>query len=116
MQTNNRNKIVVCAAFVLLAGIFYFYERYMVIGGFGVGYQYIGCAMVILLGFGWFLIKPDPTYMFRSIGTSAVIALPYVAVMLSTAVIWTFDFTPIRQMVSGFFAPSYMILCIVCAG
>ena len=85
MQTNNQNKIVVSAAFVLMIAIFYFYDNYMVIGGFGVGYQYICCAMVVLLGFGWFLIEPDPMYLGRSVKMSLIIALPYVVIMLCTA-------------------------------
>lgn len=115
MQTRNQSRPVLCAAVILLAGIFYFYQSYLTVGGFGVGYQYIGCILVILLGFGCFLAKPDPLYLYHAIKGAGVLALSYLAAMLCTAAIWIFTFTPVRQMISGFFEPSYMILCIVCA-
>ena len=39
MQTKSRNKLVELAAFALLAEIFYFYNSYVKVGGFNVGYQ-----------------------------------------------------------------------------
>lgn len=115
MQTKSRNKLVELAAFALLAEIFYFYNSYVKVGGFNVGYQYIGCIFVVVLGLSCFLVTPDPLYLYRAVKASGTLILPYIAVMLCTAVIWIFNFTPVRQMISGFFEPSYIILSILCA-
>lgn len=104
-----------CAAFILMTGIFYFYDTYIRIGDFDVGYQYIACLILITLGFGWFLAVPDPFRLYHMIRASAILSFSYVMIMLCTTAIWIFDFTPIRQMIRGFFEPSYIILCFFCA-
>lgn len=102
-------------AFLLLVEIFYFYNTYVTIGGFGVGYQYLGCIALAAVAGLCFLISPDVAYLYHSGKTAGALALSYLAAMLYTTGIWIFSFTPIRQMISGFFEPAYMILCTVCA-
>lgn len=108
-------KVTKWCSFLLLTGIFYFYNNYMNIGGFGVGYQYIGCIVLIGVGFCLFLVTPDLPYLSQSAKTAGALMLSYFVAMISSMVIWIFGFTPIRQMISGFFEPAYMMLCIVCA-
>ncbi len=102
-------------SFLLLTGIFYYYNTYMTVGGFGVGYQYILCLLMCTMCAGLFLIFPDPAYFYHSAKAAGVLACSYFAAMLYSAAIWIFSFTPVRQMISGFFEPGYMILCILCA-
>ena len=45
--------------FLLLIEIYFFYNTYATIGGFGVGYQYIGCIMVIMVGGVFFLVNAE---------------------------------------------------------
>ncbi|MCI8725934.1 MAG: hypothetical protein HFG66_07360 [Hungatella sp.] len=101
--------------FLLLTEIFYFYNTYVNIGGFGVGYQYIGCILVVVVGVWLFLAVPDLHSLYSLTKTGIILALPYVTAMLCSWAVWIFDFVPVRQMISGFFEPAYMILCIVCA-
>lgn len=115
MERNRKFGSAGFLSFLLLVEIFYFYNRYTVIGGFGVGYQYLGCIAVVLLGGTYFLLHPDPPYLGQVIGTAGILALPYFLAMVYSVTLWTFQFTPIRQIISGFFEPGYMILCIVCA-
>lgn len=115
MQTNNRRLFAKGSSFLLLVGIFYFYNTYITVGGFGVGYQYIGCIVLIAIGLCSFLVSPEPAVLIRSAKTAGLLALPYILAMLCSAVIWIFQFTPVRQMIGGFFEPAYMLLCIICA-
>ena len=78
MQTKSRNKLVELAAFALLAEIFYFYNSYVKVGGFNVGYQYIGCIFVVVLGLSCFLVTPDPLYLYRAVKASGTLILPYI--------------------------------------
>ncbi|MCI8597023.1 MAG: O-antigen ligase family protein [Lachnospiraceae bacterium] len=115
MKTNYREKLTGLAAFLLLTEIFYFYESYITIAGFGVGYQYIGCMIVAALGFGLFLVDPDIDCFYHSVKTAGVLMIPYIIILLFSMTIWIFNFTPLRQIISGFFEPAYMILCLICA-
>lgn len=114
MQINFGKRLAESISFLLLVEIFYFYNTYVAIGGFEVGYQYVGCILLLGLGAIAFLVKPDVSYLGDALGAAGILAAPYFMTLLYSMVIWIFDFTPIRQMISGFFAPSYMILCIAC--
>ena len=81
-----------------------------------IGYQYIGCAAVIMIGGLSFLVAPKFSAFFECIKDIAILSTPYLVCMLFSLGIWIFTFTGIRQMISGFFAPSYIILSISCVG
>lgn len=114
MGINYGRKVVELISFLLLTGIFYFYNNYITIGGFGVGYQYIGCILIVGIGFCVFLIIPDLSYFRDSAKAAGVLMLSYFVAMISSAIVWIFTFSPIRQMISGFFEPAYMMLCVAC--
>ncbi len=101
--------------FLLLIEIYFFYNTYATIGGFGVGYQYIGCIMVIMVGGVFFLVNAEVPVLYCSVRSAGVLALPYFAAMIWSAAIWIFSFTPVRQMISGFFEPAYMVLSLFSA-
>lgn len=115
MRKSYGERMAGLAVFLLLIEIFFFYNTYVTIGGFGVGYQYIGCILVLIAGGGLFLVNAELPVLYCSVKSAGVLALPYFAAMIWTAAIWIFSFTPIRQMISGFFEPAYMILCLLCA-
>lgn len=115
MRINYGQKVVERISFLLLTSIFYFYNNYITIGGFGVGYQYIGCILVVGIGFCLFLVIPDLPFLYHAAKAAGVLALSYFVAMIGSAIIWIFTFTPIRQMISGFFEPAYMMLCVACA-
>ncbi|MCI8567222.1 MAG: O-antigen ligase family protein [Lachnospiraceae bacterium] len=113
--TDYGQKLAEGICFLLLVEIFYFYNNYVTIGGFGVGYQYIGCIVLVAVGGICFLVSPDVPYLYHSMKPAGMLAMSYLAAVLYTTAIWIFSFTPIRQMISGFFEPSYMVLCAICA-
>lgn len=115
MQINYKEKTVELISFLLLIEIFYFYNTYVTIGGFGVGYQYIGCILLVIVGTAWFLLRPDPLYFYDAVKTAGLLMLSYFVAIIYSMAIWIFSFTPIRQIISGFFGPAYMLLCILCA-
>ena len=82
MERHNKFGPVGWLSFLLLIWIFYFYNHYMTVAGFGVGYQYLGCIAVVLLGGACFLVSPDPLRLGRSMGTAGILALPYFLSML----------------------------------
>lgn len=115
MQKSYGEILAGLAVFGLLIEIYFFYNTYATVGGFGIGYQYIGCMIVILIGGVFFLAEADLLVLSYSLRAGGILALPYFAAMIGSAGIWIFSFTPVRQMISGFFEPSYMILCLFCA-
>lgn len=114
MRTNYGEKLAGMVSFLLMIEIFYFYETYITIGGFGVGLQYVGCFLVILTGGILFLIFPDLSGLYCNMKAAGTLMASYLMTMIFSAGIWIFSFTPLRQMISGFFEPAYMLLCIVC--
>lgn len=116
MQVKIKEKAGKGALFLLMMGIYYFYNNYINVGGFDVGYQYLLCAVVTGIGLLFFLAVPDLrkfTECIRGIGT---MIMPYLVCMIFSFGIWIFTFVDVRQMISGFFAPVYMILCAVTIG
>lgn len=116
MQKDLKTVITNGILFLLLFFIFYFYANYMYIGGFGIGYQYIACAAVVMIGGLSFLVAPKLSSFFECIRDIVILSIPYLVCMVFTLGIWIFTFTGIRQMISGFFAPMYIILSISCVG
>lgn len=115
MRKSYGEKAAGAAVFFLLIEIYFFYNTYATIGGFGVGYQYIGCIIVIMVGGGLFLVNAELPALYCSVRSAGVLALPYFVAMIWSAAIWIFSFTPVRQMISGFFEPAYMVLSLLSA-
>ena len=116
MKTNSGGKIWNLILFLILLEIFYFFSTYVDIGGFGVGYQYLGCIAVALLGGIFFLLFPDVTEFLGRARISLLLMSPFFCCMLASLGIWIFSFTGIRQMISGFFEPGYMLICLTAVG
>ncbi|MDE6893034.1 MAG: hypothetical protein K2P50_14675 [Lachnospiraceae bacterium] len=115
MRKSYGERLTGLMAFAVLIGIYFFYNTYADLGGFGVGYQYIGCIVIVIIGCAFFLAEAGLFRLYASAKAAGILALPYFAAMVCSAGIWIFSFTPVRQMISGFFEPAYMILCILCA-
>lgn len=116
MKTSIWNKIWNLILFLLLVEIFYFYATYVQIGGFGVGYQYLGCIAAILAGGVYFLLFPDLPGFWGTAKCVLCMMCPFLSAMLASFGIWVFSFTRIRQMISGFFEPAYMLICLGAVG
>lgn len=116
MQNNFKANAVNGIFFLLLVGIFYFYANYVYIGGFNIGYQYLLCGGIIVIGGVSFLASPNLPVFIECIRSIGIMSTPYLISMIVSFGIWVFTFTSIRQMISGFFAPLYIVLCAVCIG
>ena len=116
MQNNYKTRLIDGIVFAILAAIFYFYANYIYIGGFGVGYQYIGCMIIIAIGGVAFLVTPKLPEFIECMKGIGIMCLPYLVCIVVTLGIWIFTFTGIRQMISGFFAPVYILICVFCIG
>ena len=77
MKTNSGGKIWNLILFLILLEIFYFFSTYVDIGGFGVGYQYLGCIAVALLGGIFFLLFPDVTEFLGTARISLLLMSPF---------------------------------------
>lgn len=101
--------------FLLLFEILFTHDHYIYVGGFGVGYQYLGCIGMIILCFFSFLNTPRVGDFLSSVKLNGILAMPYVLNIIVSMVIWIFGFVGIRQMISGFFEPAYVLLTIMAA-
>lgn len=111
-----KEKIRDILLFLLLFEILFANDHYIYVGGFGVGFQYLGCIAMIFLCFLSFLNTPKVGEFLLSVKMTGILAMPYIFNMLISLVIWIFSFTKIRQIISGFFEPAYIILTIMTVG
>lgn len=114
MQNNYKTKILNGVLFFLLLGIFYFYANYFYVGGFGVGYQYVICMVIAVIGGLSFLAVPRLRLFIECVKTAGIMSTSYVMCIIVSLGIWIFTFTRIRQMISGFFAPIYILISAAC--
>ena len=105
MRKSYGERLTGLMAFAVLIGIYFFYNTYAALGGFGVGYQYIGCIVIVIIGCAFFLAEAGLFRLYASAKAAGILALPYFAAMICSAGIWIFSFTPVRQMISGFLNP-----------
>lgn len=111
-----REKIRDCLLFLILFWILFAHDHYIYVGGFGVGLQYLGCMLMIFLCLMSFLNTPRVEEFLSSIRVTGILAIPYIFNMIISLVIWIFSFVGVRQMISGFFEPAYILLTILATG
>lgn len=108
----SRQSVGQLVLFLLTMGVFYYYATYFALGGFNIGYQYMGCIFIIILGGSVFLMYPDVPEFLGTMRVCLLLMSPFLVSMLVSLWIWVFSFTGVRQMISGFFEPVYILICL----
>lgn len=105
------------AAFLgLFCAMFYFKVETVMVGGFGVMYQYICAIAVILLAFVLFLIQPDPRRMAVTLRYSWALSAHYLWIVLYSMLVWSLTLSQFNVITRGAFSVVYELLGVLAAG
>lgn len=113
MEKKNKMNIIL---FALLTATFFMSGVFFNLGEFHVGCQYIGMAAIILVGGFVFLASPDIPAFLESVRFSGILMLQGFICLVFTMLIYLFQMTGIRQMISGFFGCIYLFIEVITAG
>lgn len=118
MQKNLDHALFVTFAvifFSLSIPMFFFIDGALTMGGFGFMYHYLfGCG-IILLGFVYFLLKPEAEYLVSLLKITVIFSLVYIICILWSCVIWSFRFEGSETIIKGLFENVYVLLAAIIA-
>ena len=95
---------------VLAAGMFYFTTETIEAAGIGFMYRYLLGICIVGLGMLSFLIRPRIKRFVLLMKYSAVLALPYLLILLFSLWVWIFRLESFRFMLRGSFYIGYEII------
>lgn len=115
-STFSWKKLLTLAVFFALSiPMFYFIDGAVSFGGFGFMYHYLLGAVIVLLAFTVFLLKPDLTYAINLLEDSSTLALVYILMVLWSFIIWSVQFEGQETIIKGIFENIYVLLAVMVA-
>lgn len=99
----------------MACAMFYFTREGVVIGGFGVMYQYLWAIAIILLAFILFLVQPDTRRMAVTLRYSWALSAHYLWGELYSMLVWGLTFSQFNVITRGSFAVAYALIGVLTA-
>lgn len=101
--------------FALAVPMFYFFRNDIIIGGFGVMYQYLFGVGIIALALLSFLIKPEVKKSVVCLKQSVILSAPYLWTLAYSMLFWVFSLSQMKVITRGFSMIVYQIIAVLVA-
>jgi len=109
-EKNSKKKKLFAVAFVWMTVAFYMRGIFFDLGGFNAGVYYILLVGFIIAAFFCFLVSPDVSAFLESLRLVSIPMLQVFVCLFVSMLIALFQFTGLREMISGFFRTAYHLI------
>ena len=95
--------------------MFYFHQKDIILGGFGLMYRYLFGIGIIGMAFVSFLLSPDVKKSTVCLKSSVLLSSPYLWTLAYSLLLWVFTLSPFRVITRGFSMVLYQLIAIFVA-